>query len=330
MTLTFVRVFFLILSTFVGYYIGPIKFHPMVGAGIGFLVGLMVIMAESNLRRVSVRGLSSMVFGLLLGVFMAKLIADILMLLPLSDFIHSAGRVILTLMFSYLGAVMALRGKDEFNIIIPYVRFTRQDMDDQVNLLDTSIIIDGRIVDIYKTHFFVGRLVVPRFVLQELQKLSDSDDSTKRQRGRRGMEIIRTMQKDSSMDLSIHEDDVPGEPDVDAKIVRLAKVMAARICTTDYNLGRVATIQGVEIFNINELANAIKPVVFPGEEMEVRLAKEGKESNQAVAYTDDGTMIVVADGKRLIGKKVGVVVTSVLQTQAGRMIFARLDKNNSQ
>ena len=326
MTLTFIQAFFLILSSFVGYYLEPVPFQPLVSAGIGFIVGMLVILVESSLHRVSVRGLSSMVFGLLLGVFMAKLISDILLLLPLSEFIHAAGRVILTLIFSYLGAVMALRGKDEFNIIIPYVRFTRQDIDERVNLLDTSAIIDGRIVDIYKTNFFVGSLVVPRFVLQELQKIADSEDSNKRQRGRRGMEIIRGMQKDASMQLSIHEDDVPGEPEVDAKIVRLAKLIDARVCTTDYNLGRVATIQGVEVLNINELANAVRPVVFPGEEMDVRLVKEGKEANQALAYTDDGTMIVVADGKRLLGKKVEIVVTSVLQTQAGRMIFARLKK----
>ena len=326
MTLLFIRIFFLIISTFVGFYLTPLEFHPLVGVGFGFGAGLVLILLEASMRRVSVRGLSSMVFGLLLGFFMAKLITDILSLLPLGEFVHSVSRVILTLTFSYLGAVMAMRGKDEFHVIIPYVRFKRQDIDERVTVLDTSAIIDGRIADVYKTKFFEGRLVVPRFVLQELQRLSDSEDSAKRQRGRRGMEIVRGMQKDSSMDLVIHEDDVPGDQEVDAKLVRLAKIMDARICTTDYNLGRVAAIQAVEILNINDLANALRPAVFAGEELEVRLIKEGKESHQAVAFTDDGTMIVVSDARKMIGQNVNVSVTSVLQTQAGRIIFAKLRK----
>ncbi len=326
MTLLFIRGFFLLITAFVGFYVGSTSLTPLKGLGIGCAAGACFILLEMSLRRVSVRGLSSMVFGLLLGVFMAKIIADILALLPLGEFVHSVSRVVLTLFFSYLGTVMALRGRDEFQLIIPYVRFKRQDVDEMAILLDTSAIIDGRIADIYKTNFFAGRIVVPRFVLQELQKVSDSHDSLKRQRGRRGMEILRNMQKDSSMDLRIQEDDVPEEVDVDAKLVRLAKVMDARVCTTDYNLGRIATIQGVQILNINELVSAVKPVVFPGEDLEIHLVKEGREANQAVAYTDDGTMIVVSDARRMIGKKVKVTVASVLQTQAGKMIFAKLKK----
>ena len=324
MTLLFIRVFFVLISTFVGMYIGSIKNEPVWGIVIGCFSGLLLIFIESNLRRVSVRGLSSMVFGLLLGFFMAKLIADILSLLPLGEYFHSLMRVILTLVFSYLGAVMALRGKDEFNVIIPYVRFKRQDMDEGMILVDTSVIIDGRIADIYKSSFLGGRLIVPRFVLQELQTVADSEDTVKRQRGRRGMEVLRMMQKDSAVDLKIHEDDIPGDLDVDAKLVRLAKMMEARICTTDYNLSRIASLQGVEILNINDLVNAVKPVVFTGEELEVRLIKEGKEPHQAVAYMDDGTMIVVSEAKKMIGQKVKVTVASVLQTQAGKMIFAKL------
>lgn len=326
MTLLFIRVFFIIIASLVGFFVGPASLPPLGGLGIGFAVGVGLILLEMSLRRVSVRGLSSMVFGLLLGVFMAKLISDILALLPLGDFVHSLSRVIFTLFFSYLGAVMALRGKDEFQIIIPYVRLKRQDIEEKIILLDTSAIVDGRIADIYKTNFFAGRIVIPRFVLHELQRIADSSDSLKRQRGRRGMEILQNMQKDSSMDIRIQEDDVSEDRDVDAKLVRLAKIMDARICTTDYNLSRIATIQGVQMLNVNELVNAVKPVVFPGEEMEVRLLKEGKEPNQAVAYTDDGTMIVVSDARRLIGKKVKVIAASVLQTQAGKMIFAKLIK----
>ncbi|HOW35139.1 MAG TPA: PIN domain nuclease [Candidatus Omnitrophota bacterium] len=326
MTLIFIRIFFLVIGGVVGYQIGLIGGQALWGIGIGLLVGLALIFLEANMRRVSLRGLSSMVFGLVLGMIMAKLITDILSLLPLGEVVHSILKVILTLVFSYLGAVMALRGKDEFNIIIPYVRFKRQDSREDLVILDTSAIIDGRIADIYKTKFFEARLVVPRFVLQELQHIADSDDTLKRQRGRRGMEILRSMQKDSNFDIKIHEDDMTGASDVDSKLVALAKMIEAKVCTTDFNLNRIAAIQGVKILNVNELANAVKSVVFAGEIMEVKLIKEGKEAEQAVAYMDDGTMIVVADARRMIGQKTKVEVTSVLQTQAGRMIFAKLSR----
>jgi len=326
MTLWFIRVFFLIISTFVGVYIGSIHYSPVVGAFLGTAAGILLIVLEAQLKSVSVRGLSSMVFGLLLGVFMAKLVADILSLLPLGDYVHSVSRVILTVVFSYLGAVIALRGKDEFNVIIPYVRFKRQELEDQIIILDTSAIIDGRIIDIAKTNFVNGRILIPRFVLQELQRISDSDDDIKRQRGRRGLDILRSMQNDSSLDIKIHDEDLPQDQDVDTKLIRLAKLMDAKIYTLDFNLGKVASLQGIEILNINELVSAVKPVVFPSEEMHVRLIKEGKEPNQAIAYTDDGTMIVVADAGHLIGQEARVTVVSTLQTQSGRMIFAKLTK----
>jgi len=324
MTLFFIRTFFLVISAFVGSYLGSINNQVTLGTWIGAGAGLILILLEVSLRRVSVRGLSSMVFGLLLGMVMAKLTSDILTLLPLDVSMQSTMRAVLTIIFSYLGAVMALRGKDEFNIIIPYVRFKRQELAEQVILLDTSAIIDGRIWDIYKTNFLGGRLVVPRFVLQELQTLSDSNDEIKRQRGRRGVEILRNMQKDPAMDIRIQEDDVPEVEEVDAKLVRLAKLMEARIFTTDFNLSRIAVIQGVSPLNINDLLHAVKPAVFTGEEMDVRLVKEGKEADQAVAYTEDGSMIVVAGGRNHVGKKVHVLVTSILPTQGGRMIFAKL------
>ena len=326
MTLLFIRIFFLFLSMIIGFQIGSYSDKPFHGVVIGLLGASALIFIEAHMRKVTVRGLSSMVFGLLLGFFMAKLISDILSLIPLGDYIHAISRVILTIVFSYLGAVMALRGKDEFNIIIPYVRFRRQDLKEEVILLDTSAIIDGRISDIYKTGFLAGRLVVPRFVLQELQRLADSDDDTKRQRGRRGMEIVRAMQEDAAVDVRVHEDDMTGHEGVDIKLMKLAKLMDARICTTDFNLTRVASIQSVIVLNINDLVNSGKALVFPGEELEVRLLKEGKEQNQAVGYMEDGTMVVVTDARKFIGQKIKVYVSSALQTQAGRMIFAKLEK----
>ena len=240
MTLLFIRIFFIIISSIIGYQIGAIYQEPVVGVASCVLGGALLILIEANLKQVSVRGLSSMVFGLLLGIFMANLVSDIISLLPLGDVIKPILRVVLTLVFSYLGAVMALRGKDEFNLIIPYVRFKRQEVKDGVVLLDTSAIIDGRVSDIFKTGFLGGRLVVPRFVLQELQRLADSEDDTKRQRGRRGMEILKSMQKDPSADVRIHEDDLTGTEAVDQKLIKLSKIMDARICTTDFNLSRIA------------------------------------------------------------------------------------------
>ena len=326
MTLLFIRIFFLIISAIIGYQIGIINQNPLMGV-IGCVCGGgLLIVVEANLKQVSVRGLSSMVFGLLLGIFMANLVSDILNLMPLGDVLKPILRVVLTLAFSYLGAVMALRGKDEFNLIIPYVRFKRQDLKDGVVLVDTSAIIDGRVGDIFKTGFLGGRLVVTRFVLQELQRLADSEDDTKRQRGRRGMEILKTMQKDIATDVRIHEDDFTGNESVDMKLLKLSKLMDARICTTDFNLSRMASIQGIEMLNVNDLVNAVKPVVFTGEELEIRLLKEGKEANQAIGYLEDGTMVVVSDGRKALGQSVRVYVTSALQTQAGRMIFAKMER----
>ena len=325
MTFIALRVFFMFICIIIGFQIGAIKDAPLVGAGIGFIAIFILIILEAGMRRVSVRGLSSMVFGLILGLIMAKLISDILSLLPLDETAIALLRVILTVVFAYLGAAMAFRGRDEFNIIVPYVKFRRQDQKEDIIILDTSSIIDGRIVDIYKTRFLEARLIIPRFVLKELQKIADSSDAIKRQRGRRGLEMLQTLKKDTDIDIKIHEEDISGSSDVDSKLVKLAQLLEAKVATTDFNLNKVALLQGVKILNVNELANALKPVVFPGEAMEVRLIKEGKEHNQAVAYLDDGTMIVVEGANRLIGQLAKVSVTSVLQTQAGRMIFAKLN-----
>jgi uncharacterized protein YacL len=329
MTLIFIRVFFIIVSMLVGYQVGSIlsNLGGMIGLGLGLFAASIIIGLETGMRRVSVRGLSAAVFGLIFGLIMAKLLADAFVLLPLSEGTRSTLRVILTLIFCYLGMVMAMRGRDEFNLIIPYVKFARQDRGEEIIILDTSVIIDGRIADICQTKFVEGRLVIPKFVLKELQQVADSQDPLKRNRGRRGLEVLHKLQRDSRVDVKIHEEDFPDLVDVDTKLVKLAKVLNAKIFTTDYNLNRVAELQDVGVLNINELANALKPIVLPGELMEVKLIKEGKEYNQGVAYLDDGTMVVVEEGRRYIGQTIKVVVTSVLQTQAGRMIFTKPESN---
>ncbi|MBF0594846.1 MAG: TRAM domain-containing protein [Candidatus Omnitrophica bacterium] len=325
MTLLFIRIFFTVLSGIVGFLVGSFYNHEFTGTIVGLIGAGLWVWIEVMTKQVSVRGLSSVVFGLLFGVIMAKLVSDILALVPFNETFHSSLRVVLTLIFSYLGAVIALRGKDEFNLIIPYVRFKRTDLKEGVVLLDTSAIIDGRVADIYRTHFLTGRLVVPRFVLHELQRLADSEDDIKRQRGRRGMEILRAMQKDPAIDVHIHEDDLPGDKEVDLKLIKLAKLLEARVCTTDFNLSRMATIQGTEMLNINDLVNSVKPVISVGEQLDVVIVKEGKEDGQGIGYLEDGTMVVVTDGRRNVGHKVKALVTSVLQTQAGRMIFTKME-----
>lgn len=326
MNLLLVRILFLIASTIVGYQTLAFKDAGLMGAVIGGSAALIMIILELGLRKVSMSGLSSAVFGLILGLIMAKLVGDAFSLALIQPDTLAIIRVGLTLIFCYLGMVMALRGKDEFNIIIPYVRLRRQDQNQDMILLDTSAIIDGRIVDICKTRFLSGKIIIPRFVLKELQQIADSTDSIKRQRGRRGLEMLHAIKKESDLDIALHEEDFPEITEVDAKLVKLAKLLSANILTVDFNLNRVASIQGVKVLNINELANAIKSVVFPGEQMRIKLIKEGKEHNQAVGYLDDGTMVVVEDARRFIGQELKVVVTSILQTQAGRMVFTKIDK----
>ncbi|MFA5411187.1 MAG: PIN domain-containing protein [Candidatus Omnitrophota bacterium] len=326
MNLLLLRILFVLGSSIVGYLTLTPKASSILGGAIGGLAALGIIILETGMRKVSVRGLSSTVFGLILGLIMAKLVTDAFSLAPISPESLSLIRVTLTLIFCYLGMVIGLRGKDEFNIIIPYVRLRRQDQSEGIVLLDTSVIIDGRIVDICKTKFLEGKMVIPRFVLKELQQIADSTDPIKRQRGRRGLEILHAIQKETGQDIALHEEEFPETPEVDAKLVKLAQLLDAKVLTVDFNLNRVATLQGVKVLNINELANALKPVVFPGEQMQIKLIKEGKEHNQAVGYLDDGTMVVVEEARRFIGQELRVVVTSVLQTQAGRMIFTKIER----
>jgi uncharacterized protein YacL len=238
----------------------------------------------------------------------------------------SSLKLVLVLILAYFGMIFAMRGRDEFNLIVPYIKFDRQDQKDTVLILDTSVIIDGRILDICQTKFLEGRLVIPGFVLKELQQVADSQDPLKRNRGRRGLDILNKLKKLQHVAVRIHEEDFPGLASVDEKLIKLAKLLSAKVLTNDFNLNKVAELQGVTILNINELAQALRPILLPGESMQVRLVKEGKEKDQAIGYLDDGTMVVVDGARRLMGQDAAVIVTSALQTAAGRMIFARLDE----
>ncbi|MBU3934315.1 MAG: TRAM domain-containing protein [Candidatus Omnitrophica bacterium] len=329
MSLIWMRVFFIIVCSLVGFQLGGVystmsgRELTLAGLGIGIAAALLIIIVEVLMRRVSVKGLSAAVFGLIFGLIMALLLSFALNMIPMTEILRSSLRVILLLIFCYLGMVIAMRGKDEFNLVIPYVRLTRQDVGTELIILDTSVIIDGRIADISQTKFIEGRFLIPRFVLKELQQIADSKDGLKRNRGRRGLEILGKIQKNPHIDVRIHEEDFPDMVEVDAKLIKLATVLNAKLFTNDFNLSKVAELQGIKVLNINELANALKPIVLPGEMMEVKVVKEGKEYNQGIGYLDDGTMIVVENGKHLLGQAVKTTVTSVLQTTAGRMIFTK-------
>lgn len=328
MTLWIVRFFFVLFSVVVGQQVGqaiPLfgPSSPLLGAAIGAALSITLVVAEFALKKVSTRGLSAAVFGLLFGIILARLIITTMDLVPVGPEVGNPLRSVILVTFAYLGMAVAMREKDEFNVIIPYVKFSRQDQREEMIILDTSVIIDGRIADICLTRFVEGRFIVPRFVLKELQQIADSQDPIKRNRGRRGMDVLAKVQKIPNIDVRISEEDFAEPREVDAKLVKLAKMIGARILTNDFNLNKIAELQGVQVLNINELANALKPVVLPGEVMEARVIKEGKEYNQGVAYLDDGTMVVVEQGRGMIGQTVRVLVTSVLQTAAGRMIFAK-------
>ena len=328
MDLRFVRVGFMVISALLGSQViglqagWPLSLRLLVGAASGGVLMLFEA-AIHRIGRVSVRGFSAAVFGLLFGLIMAKLVSDAIALIPMDVGAISTIRVVLTWAFCYLGMTMALRGRDEFSVIIPYVRLSRSDRGEESYLVDTSAIIDGRLVDLCKTRFVEGRLVVPRFVLKELQAVADSTDPTKRSRGRRGLEVLNQLKQLNTVDVRIHDEDFPAIHETDAKLVKLSQLLGARIITNDFNLNKVAELQNVRVLNVNELAQALRPVVLPGETLEVKPIKEGKEHHQAVAYLDDGTMVVVENGRPLIGQTVRGLVTSVLQTAAGRMVFVR-------
>ncbi len=331
MTFGFIRTLFILICTIVGFQLGSAfegygSLWGLAGAGVGAVVSLVVIFVESQLGKVSLRGLSAAVFGLILALIVSKFITSAIDLIPeLGQTAAPMLKLVLVLILSYLGVVLAMRGRDEFNVIIPYVKFVRQDQRDTVLILDTSVIIDGRILDVCQTKFLEGRFVVPRFVLKELHQVADSQDALKRNRGRRGLDILNKLRENPHVSVKIHEEDFPDISAVDEKIVKLAKMLSGKVVTNDFNLNKIAEFQGVTILNINELANSLRPVVLPGEMMEVRLVKEGKEYNQAVGYLEDGTMVVVDNARRYLGNSQRVVVSSVLQTAAGRMIFAKLE-----
>jgi uncharacterized protein YacL len=285
------------------------------------------VIFELRIKEVSLKRLIGAAFGSVLGIFGAYLISLVLRnAMPDSNTVRFLEVVLLAWM-TYCGLVVGAAKGDMLNLAALGGLFGGDKVSKNTfKILDTSVIIDGRIVDIAETGFLDGAIVIPQFVLHELQMVADSSDSMKRNRGRRGLDILQRLQKMPDLNVQILEDDFPNVREVDMKLVELAKVYTCKIVTNDFNLNKVAQLHGVDVLNINELANALKPVVLPGETMRVFILKEGKEYNQGVAYLDDGTMVVVDNARKMISKTIDVAVTSVLQTTAGKMIFGRFDE----
>jgi uncharacterized protein YacL len=294
------------------------------GVVIGFGFGGILIAIDEMLKGFSLRAFSSATFGLILGSLIAWMVdRSGLFIYAEETPTRWLIRLSLFVAFSYIGMVLALRSnKEDFSLIIPYVRFTRENTPQTLILLDTSAIIDGRVAELVEAKFLEGTLIVPRFVLKELQYIADSSDAARRARGRRGLEVLSRIQRAKGVEVHLHDADFPEESAVDAKLMRLAKTTGAKIFTTDFNLGKVAEVQNIQHVNLNALSTALKQVIIPGETLQLRLAREGKDKGQAVGYLGDGTMVVVNQAAPMIGQQVEVQVQSLLQTGAGVMVFA--------
>ena len=327
-SLFIIRALFVLLLAAAGWFLRPFDLPEEYGALTGLGFGLAIVFFEIQVRKTTLKRLFGAAFGSLLGIVGAYLISLILTrAFPSNSTTLSFLQVLLLLWMGYVGLVVGASKGDMLNLGALGGLFGGEQTSSQsFKILDTSVIIDVRIADIVETGFLDGSLVIPQFVLRELQLVADSADSLKRNRGRRGLDILQRIQKMTQIKVQILEDDFPNVHEVELKLIELANVYSCKIVTNDFNLNKVAQLHGVEVLNINELANALKPIVLPGETMRVFILKEGKEYNQGVAYLDDGTMVVVDNAKRMISRTIDISVTSVLQTTAGKMIFGRFDE----
>lgn len=327
MKLVIFRIFFAIFFSGLGYgfaySLAPTRIeYQAIGALGGIVVALAIFWSERYLRIANLQTVFGSILGCSIGVIFGRIFALSYTGLGFNEAIHSFLTALTCATFGYIGLFLGLI---KLSLVqwSDILSFFQRGENVRYKILDTSVIIDGRILEICQSAFIEGVLVIPKFVLTELQHIADSSDSIKRNRGRRGLDILNKLRKKNDIRVEIHETDFPDIKEVDHKLLQLAKVLGGKILTNDFNLNKVAELQGVGVLNINELANAVKPIVLPGEDMSVFVIKEGKEEGQGVGYLDDGTMIIVENGTRQIGKEVQVVVTSVLQTTAGRMIFTK-------
>jgi uncharacterized protein YacL len=321
------RTVFAVFFTGATYFLQPFDLSRLASLAVGLFLSAAIIAFEFNVRQSSLKTLIGAAIGSILGIVGATLIS--LIIGKMTFFSANTGtflQVFILALMGYVGLVMGVSKGELLNLSFGGLLSDRHPKK-TAKILDTSVIIDGRVADIVETGFLEGQLMVPEFVLRELQMVADSADSIKRNRGRRGLDILQRVQKKPNIKVQIIEEDYPEIKGVDMKLIELAKETGAKIVTNDFNLNKVAQLRGVEVLNINELANALKPVVLPGETMRVFILKEGKEYNQGVAYLDDGTMVVVDNARKMIGKTIDIQVTSVLQTTAGKMIFGKFQSN---
>ncbi len=295
------------------------------------LIAVMVVVVDLLTPRKRIQTISAVYFGVIVGIFLTNLITEALkptMEYYLDPRVHMMVSSLVMIMICYVCISTLLQTKDDFRFIIPYMEFSKEVKGARPLVLDTSVVIDGRIADVAETRVIDQPMVVPRFVLQELQSIADSSDKLRRNRGRRGLDILNRLQKSPGIEVRIHDAEIPelaGIREVDQRLVVLAKHLGGKVVTNDYNLNKIAKLQGVEVINLNDLANAMKPIVLPGENLTVKLLKRGEEPGQGVGYLDDGTMVVAEQGAYHLGETVRLAVTSVLQTSAGRMIFGRME-----
>lgn len=306
---------------------GPSGIGPWLTLIATVSTSLIVILVDVFTPRKRLDVISSVYFGLIVGLFLTYVVGLALTPLPIADNYRGALNLLLAMVLCYTCVSFLMQTRNDFRFIIPYVEFSKEVKGLKPYVLDTSVVIDGRIADVVETHLLDGQLVMPRFVVSELQGIADSSDKLKRSRGRRGLDILNRLRANPSVDLKLFDRELPefqGQP-VDQKLVLLAKHLGGKIVTNDYNLNKVAKLHGVEVINLNDVANSLKPIFLPGESLDVRVVKPGEEYHQGVGYLDDGTMVVVEGGREHIGNSVRITVTSVLQTSAGRMIFGRYE-----
>ena len=327
MDVVLIRLFFIVIVGVICSLIRPFNLPSHLDAAVGLVIGAAIIVFEWRLRAMSLKRLIGAAIGSVLGIIGAYLFALVIRNSIPPGPVQSFLQIMVMMVMAYVGLAVGSNKGDLLNLAALGGIFGGEKSGKKsYKILDTSVIIDGRIADIAETGFLDGLIVIPQFVLRELQLVADSADSLKRNRGRRGLDILQRLQKTASVQIQIVEDDFPSVREVDMKLIELAKVYEGKILTNDFNLNKVAQLQGVAVLNINELANSLKPIVLPGEIMRVFILKEGKEYNQGVAYLDDGTMVVVDNARKMIGKTIDISVTSVLQTTAGKMIFGKWDE----
>jgi uncharacterized protein YacL len=331
-----IRLLFLGLCISAGYAVSQVRpeyvgqsHGEILGIMIGFGFGGLLIAVDEMLKGFSLRAFSATTFGLFLGWLVALLIEHSGLFTHAEENIQWLIRLCLFLAFGYIGMVLAMRSnKEDFSLIIPYVRFSPQNKPDNLLLFDTSVIIDGRVADLIEAKFIEGLVIVPRFVLLELQQIADSADEVKRARGRRGFEILNRLQHNNKIEVRIHDGDFPEEKGVDAKLVRLARNLNARLYTNDFNLAKVAGLQSVICVNLNEIGHLMKAALIPGEIIQLKVVREGRDKGQGIGYLPDGTMIIVNNGQNHVGQTVSAHVLSTVQTGAGVLVFAEVKAEN--